>query len=221
MVTAEMLRHGAWYALEQAGRLLHASVVLADGGDPITGAAVAMFAREEIGRSVILRRIADDVDKGAVVQPSKVRDACDDHVSKQSAGSLSTTLKAEPPSAIDAAVRTMWRSELGSPEWKAAKDAADVAVNAKRRRNPERRHSVKIAGLYVDLNDRGSTWLRPCLRDTSEARNEIVDAVNDYSAERDRLRDEVLSQDHPEMASARATMAANLTLPAPRWPRTD
>ncbi len=219
MVTAETLRQGAWYALEQAGRLLHAATVLADDGDPITGAAVAMFGREELGRSVILRKLADDVDEGATMEPAEVRDACDNHVTKQSAGAFSTTLRAEPPTGVDTALRKMLGTEPGSQEWKAAEETADLATDAKRKRNPQRRHSIRIGGLYVDLNDGGSGWFRPCIRDASVARNEIADAMNDYAAERDRLRDEVLDEDHPEMARARASIASEITLPEPRWPR--
>jgi hypothetical protein len=64
MATADTLRQGAWYVLEQAGRSFHAAAVLADDGDPITGAGLAMFGREELGRSRILRVLADRVDSG-------------------------------------------------------------------------------------------------------------------------------------------------------------
>src|SRR5438552_1953185 len=53
MVSEKVLLEGSWYALEQAGRLLRASVVLFDSGDPGSALALAMFAREEFGRSRI------------------------------------------------------------------------------------------------------------------------------------------------------------------------
>jgi AbiV family abortive infection protein len=219
MMTAETLRHGAWYALEQAGRLFSAAAVLADDGDPITGAAVAMLGREELGRSRILRGLADRVDAGDKLRADEVREACDNHVSKQSAGAFSTTLRAEPPTGVDAALRGMVSREPGSEAWNAAKQTADLATNAKRRRDPQRRHSIRMGGLYVDLNESGSAWLRPSIRDSSEALSEIVDSVNDYAAERDRLRDEVLEEDYPDMARARLNMPSEVTLPEPRWPR--
>ena len=46
----------------------------------------------------------------------------------------------------------------------------------------------------------------------------IADAVNDYAAERDRLRSEVLDNDFPEMARALASMPSKVTLLAPRCP---
>ncbi len=219
MVTADTLRHGAWYALEQAGRLFCAAVVLANDGDRVTGAAVAMFGREELGRSQILRHLADRVDEGGRFEAADVHEACDNHVSKQSAGALSTALRAEPPTGVDAALRVMLSSEAGSEACKAAKQTADLATTAKRKHNPQRRHSIRIRGLYVDLNESGSGWLRPSTRDSAEALNEIVDSVNDYAAERDRLRDEVLEDDYPEMARARLSMPSEVILLAPLWPK--
>jgi AbiV family abortive infection protein len=219
MLAAHTLHQGAWYALEQAGRLFYAAAVLADDGDPITGAAVAMFGREELGRSRILQELANRVDAGDSVEAADVHEACDNHVSKQSAGAFSITLRAEPPTGVDAALQGMLSAEPGSREWRAAKGTADLATHAKRKRNPQQRHLIRIRGLYVDMNESGSGWLRPSARDSSEAINEIVDGVNDYAAERDRLRDEVLEEDNPGMARARLTMSLKITLPEPRWPK--
>lgn len=219
MVTSEALRQGAWYALEQAGRLLRAAAVVSDDGDPITGASLAMFGREELGRSRILRDRADRVEKGGSLEPDEVRKACEDHEKKQVKGAFSTTLRAEPPSGVDRALREMLGAEPRSQEWKTAKQTADLATKAKRKGDPARRHRIRTASLYVDLNDAGSGWRRPCARDTSQARNEITDAVSDYANQRARLSDEVLDSDHPEMARARGSMPSPITLPEPRWPR--
>jgi hypothetical protein len=205
MVSAEILRQGAWYALEQAGRLLHAAAVLADDGQPITGAAVAMFGREEL-------------DQGGVIEPAEVRRAYDNHSAKQTEGALSVTLRTARSSGAGAATWTMSNSKPGSQGWKAAREHINSAIEAKRKHDPRRRHMIRMAALYVDLNDDGSGWSRPCCRDEAEARNEIVDAVGDYAVQRDKLRDEVLAEDYPEMARARASMPAEFTLLPPRWP---
>ncbi|HWO01246.1 MAG TPA: AbiV family abortive infection protein [Blastocatellia bacterium] len=220
-VTAETLLQGAWYAMEQAGRLLEGAAVVADNGDAITGAVLAMFAREELGRSNILRTLADRVKAGEAFDEKDVRDACDDHVRKQSSGAVSTTLRTEPPSGIDSALRKLLSSAPSSAEWKTAKQVADLATSAKRKHNPKTRHAMRTSSLYVDLNDTGRGWRRPCVLDVSIAVNEITDAVNDYAVERDRLRDEVLAEDYPEMAAALASMQSKVTLPAPRWPKSS
>ena len=217
-VSAEQLRQGAWCALRQAGRLLHSATVVADDGDPITGSGLAMFGREELGRSRILRNLADKVDAGESLETKDVRHACDDHVSKQSAGSFSTTLTAEPPSRLNSVLRKRLGASPGSKEWHAATDAADMATDAKRKRSPQRRHSIRVRGFYVDLNDAGTGWIEPCAQNAQEARSEITEAVNDYAAERDRLRDQVLDTDFPEMARARSSILSRVALPAPRWP---
>jgi AbiV family abortive infection protein len=219
MVTAETLLQGAWYALEQAGRLLQSAAVVADNCDPITGAVLAMFAREELGRSNILRTLAARMKAGELLDARDVKDACDDHVRKQSASAFSTTLRTKPPSGIDGALRKMLSSAPGSPDWESAKGVADVATNAKRKHNPLSRHALRTSSLYVDINDTGLGWQRPCVLDVSIALSEITDAVNDYATERDRFRDEVLAEDYPEMALALASMKSKVTLPAPRWPK--
>src|SRR5208283_3188601 len=169
MVTAETLLQGAWYALEQAGRLLQSATVVADNGDPITGAALAMFAREELGRSSILQTLADSVKAGKALDARGVKRACDDHKCKQSKGAFSTTLRTEPPSGIDRALREMLSSAPGSPEWESAKREAEVATNAKRQHSPQSRHDLRTGNLYVDLNDTGLGWQRPCELDVSIA----------------------------------------------------
>jgi AbiV family abortive infection protein len=219
MVTSETLLQGAWYALEQAGRLLQSAAILADNDDPITGAALAMFAREEIGRSRSLRDLADRIKAGEVFDAGDVKTTNENHMHKQLAGVLSTTLRGAPPSGIDRALRKMLSSTPSSPDWQSAKQVVDVATNAKRKIIPQNRHSLRIASLYVDLDDTGLGWHRPCVLDVSIAVNEIIDAVNDYALLRDSLRGEVLAEDYPEMASALASMISKVTLPAPRWPR--
>ena len=64
MVSEQTLLQGSWYALEQAGRLLRSAVALFESGDPSTAVAVAMFGREELGRSRILRVLAQQVKAG-------------------------------------------------------------------------------------------------------------------------------------------------------------
>jgi hypothetical protein len=89
----------------------------------------------------------------------------------------------------------------------------------KRKRQPQDRHEMRERALYVDLDATGIAWLRPATLDNARCFDELTDAVNDYAGERDRLRDEVLDLDFPEMAAARASMAPKVELPEPRWPK--
>ena len=219
MVSEQTLLQGSWYALEQAGRLLRSAVALFESGDPSTAVAVAMFGREELGRSRILRVLAQQVKAGGgKLSAAAVKKSCDEHVTKQVAAALGTTLRINAPSQLAKAARARFDNERGSQAWQQASDTIHAAIEAKRKRDPHSRHEARVRGLYVDLDSAGTAWTRPAELDAEAARLELEDAIGDYSLERDRLREEVLLQNFPEMARARATMRPSPVLPAPVWP---
>jgi AbiV family abortive infection protein len=178
-----------------------------------------MFGREELGRSSILRKLAKRVTEGEHLSPEDVREACENHVEKQAASAFSTTLRTQAPTQLDAALRIQMRGDSGSVQWQQASKAVELASNAKRKRQPQDRHEMREQALYVDLDVTGTVWRRPVTLDSARCLDEIADAVNDYAAQRDRLRDEVLALDSPEMAAARANMDPKAILPEPRWPK--
>jgi AbiV family abortive infection protein len=57
-VSAATIVRGAWYALQQEGRLLHSAVAVFATGDASTALALAMLAREELGKANMLRDLA-------------------------------------------------------------------------------------------------------------------------------------------------------------------
>jgi AbiV family abortive infection protein len=218
MVSEVVLLEGSWYALEQAGRLLRAAVDVYDRGDPGTALALAMFGREEVGRSRILRTLADEVAAGASFNTAEVTKRCEDHVKKQRAGALSTTLRVVPPSQLAAALQTRTSSAPSSPESVAARDVIRAALEAKAKRDPEDRHDTRENALYVDLDSNGTSWSRPCTIAAAVAREHIEDTVGDYAIECDALRDDVIADDFPTMAKARAGMKPVPVLLAAIWP---
>jgi AbiV family abortive infection protein len=184
MVSEAVLREGSWYALEQAGRLLHAADDISKCGDLATAVALAMFGREEIGRWRILQTMAEEVAGGMSFSVRDVKKRCNDHNPKQEASTISTTLRITSESELDAAVRTKMASVPGSDEWKKASKAIDLASEKKRKRDPQDRHGKRKEALYVDLKPDGNSWSRPCEMANNVAREEIEDAVNDYSLQR-------------------------------------
>ena len=191
--------------------------MLYDHGDMSTAVALSMFGREELGRSNILRKLAKSVTEGEHLSPEDVRGACENHMKKQAAGALSTILRTQAPNQLDAALRV--RVDPGSEEWQQASKVVDLATDLKRKRQPQDRHEMRESALYVDLDATGTAWLRPSTLNSAQCLDEITDAVNDYAGERDRLRDEVLDLDFPEMVAARANMDPKVMLPEPRWPK--
>jgi AbiV family abortive infection protein len=221
MVSESLLLEGSWYALEQAGRLFRAAVRVFDDGDPATGLVMAMFGREELGRSRILRSLADEVAAGTCLEAADVTRRCGDHVGKQRAGALGTTLRIAPQSELAAALQASARSAPGSRERLAARDVIRLASAAKAKRDPQDRHDVREVALYVDLDSTGARWLRPCTVTAVDARAHIEEAIGDYNIECDALRDEVIGDDFPKMAKTRATMNPVPVLLEATWPAID
>ena len=217
-ISSEFLLHGAWYSLEQAGRLLVSAVTLADAGEWSTATGIAMLAREEFGRSRQLRQLPDKIRSGQSLTSSQVQSACDDHAEKQRAAATSITMRAVRGTGIGDLLYQRLMAEPGSSEWQALEGKLQTVTDAKAKRVPEDRHQLRMKVFYTDILQDGDGWRRPCEISREEALAAIIDAVNDYAPERNRLRDEVILTDHPEMAAARLTMHPQAVLPQPRGP---
>ncbi len=190
VVDEQVLLEGSWLALEQAGALLQDAVRLHDGGSYATAVALAMFAREELGRSRILRACSAEVDAGKILSSEDIHSRCEDHVKKQTASALSVVLTVadrNDNSGLARALRAYGQAAPGSPEWLAAKKIVDQATAAKNARQASDRHGVRCGALYVDLLDGGTDWHRPLDITAEESYRQVNDARNDYEGERDRL----------------------------------
>ena len=79
-VTKDILLKGAWYAIEQCGLLLQHAVILHNAKAYSTAVAVALFAREELGRYKILLDFWERADrKGKNPTVDEIKKACDTH----------------------------------------------------------------------------------------------------------------------------------------------
>src|SRR5436190_22890133 len=92
-VTPEYLLKGAAYALEQCGLLLRDANLLYRNGSYASAVAVALFAREELGRYRILLDLRKQVLRGERFTIKEIQDRCWDHVRKQEAGMMSFVLR--------------------------------------------------------------------------------------------------------------------------------
>jgi AbiV family abortive infection protein len=208
------LRHGAWYALEQAGRLLQAAVLVFENGDSSTGVGLAMFAGEELGRSRILRDLAKKVDEGEEIAVKAVQKACDDHVEKQKRGIFGITFYTDKQTGLGKVMQKQFESPVGSPEWKEAQHLMQVAFEAKKKQLPQKLHALRMGAFYIDLEDSGE-WRCPNDISREEASRDISDVVNNYAQERDRM----FSQRFPDMTDALEKMTnPKPCLALPRWP---
>jgi hypothetical protein len=179
---------------------------------------VVLFGREELGRYRILCELADDVQKGKLVSPSDVQVACGGHVEKQRSSTVSTVLRMTRGTRLDDLLRRYMHGPPASEGGQTARKELQVAIDAKTKRSPTDRHELRMRAFYVDMKPTADGWLRPSEITRQEALDAISDAVNDYSGERDRLRDEVIESRFPEMAATRRGMDPRPLLIPPRWP---
>jgi AbiV family abortive infection protein len=216
-MTGLELRQGAWYALEQAGRLLESATLVFNNGDSATGLGLAMFAAEELGRSRILRDLADRADAGEKIYPQTVQEACEDHVEKQRKGMFSISFHTDRDTGLGKVMLKQEASAIGSDEWAEAERQLQNATESMKKQLPHSRHNLRMRAFYVGLRDSGD-WGRPDAVNREVARTAITDVVNDYAPERDRLQPTLAQQHFPEMLQALERMSPQPLLPLPRWP---
>jgi AbiV family abortive infection protein len=113
-VTPQYLLQGAVYALEHCGLLLRDANLLYRSRSYANAVVLAAFAQEELGRSSILFDLRQRVLAGETFTLVQIRQACEDHVTKQRAGMLSITLTAHRESGLGKLLRA--RMENPSPE---------------------------------------------------------------------------------------------------------
>jgi len=179
-VTPEYLLKGAAYALEQCGLLLRDANVLYRNGSYASAVALAAFAKEELGRWTILRKLRTDVLGGKRLTIKDIQDACGDHESKQRAGALSISMKAERGTGLDKLIRTqVGGAKPGSKEWKEARQQLEDLRRRKAKRISSERHEQRKSALYVDPISGG--WNRPTKELTQAfAYDHLQEAANDY-----------------------------------------
>ena len=217
-VAADVLLKGAWYSIEQCGCLLRDAVTLYSKQRYAGAVALALLAREELGRYRILLELWRKAVNGKPVSVGNVRAASDDHVIKQRAAQLSVVYRAES-GGIAELLRIRLNAGPGTPEWIKADEQLKQLDEKKLKRTPYDRHSTRMRAMYVDVNDGGTDWNRPAAFHEGEATNCIVDAVNDYAVQVDKLNQvEMLKEEDAPLAAALDAWVDKPPLPTPKWP---
>src|SRR5258708_17629737 len=149
-MSPEDLLKGAAYALEQCGLLLRDANILYRNGSYASAVVLTAYAREELGRSRILfNRWRQASASGETFTLPEIREACEDHVTKQRAGMLSSTIMADRDSELGKILRAKMENNPQSPEWRQANLELERITNIKTRRTPSDRHGQRMAALYV------------------------------------------------------------------------
>jgi AbiV family abortive infection protein len=214
-VSPRYLLEGAVYALEQCGLLLRDANVLYRNGSYSSAVAVALFAREELGRYRILLELRKKVVDGDHLTIEEVQNHCRSHVTKQEAGMLSFLMKVDTDTALGGVLDTYLTVKEGSEEWKTAREQLEQA----RQTVPVERHNRRMSALYIDAvtPDR---WNRPTEISLITAHVYLQDAANDYSGQWDRYTNpSIYTFDDPELYTALENWTGRpIFLPSPERP---
>jgi AbiV family abortive infection protein len=210
-LTADELLRGVMYAMEQAGLLLHDAVGLYERGRYSSAIALAVFARDEVGRAEILQRKWTVACTAGPILAHSIIEACDDHVEKLRRGQAGVTLRWGPEHAET--LKPLFAGDRQSAAWRKARAFVDEWVKRKGRRDPQDTHEKRLRALYVEPKETGSGWNRPCETSKEEARRLLEDVGNDYGVRLGNLqtRDE-------ELAEAASQWKECPKLPDPIWP---
>jgi AbiV family abortive infection protein len=219
-VTPQYLLEGAVYALEQCGLLLRDANTLYRSSSYASTVVMAAFAREELGRSRILFDLRKQVIAGKKFTVEEIREHCEDHVSKQRAGMLSTVMRTVTESGLGKLLQVRMKTHPQSTESREASAELDEVTDRIGKRTPQARHEQRIAALYVQPDSVSGKWNRPgMLTSLPVARDFLTDAVNDYSGlYQNRYNMDLLRGIDPELCSALEQWPDRPKLLAPEWP---
>jgi AbiV family abortive infection protein len=183
MIKAAALRAGSLFALEQAGHLLNDALLLYSERRYASGLALAVFAREEIGRSQLLAELAVRAEGGELVTAPMVKAACDEHEKKLKLAYTGVSI------AFNAAEGAHILPVLGNrshPDHAKVRAAFDRRVRTIRGQMPKQNHAARMRSVYVDLTTEGD-WNRPANVSRAEAFEILNQAAGDYAMCRDRV----------------------------------
>jgi AbiV family abortive infection protein len=196
--------------------MLRGAVRLSDADDHVNGLALAMLAREEIGRHRILIDLVRRSKAGEVVTDAAIARATSDHLAKQQAGVLSVVIDFSHDGAYSKLLKQR-AAAVGTPEYSALAKEVDRVVDRRRKRLSAERHSHRVSAQYVDLNDTADGWNRPNDIPQRNAVSSITHAVNDYVAARESVSLDFYPL-YQELAAELEAWPERPQLPQAVWP---
>jgi AbiV family abortive infection protein len=173
---AELL-HGSLASLENSARLSEDAKLLFTQGRFASAITLATFAREELGRCKLIHDQFKKIDPHGSILVDELNALCDDHVKKLHWGQSITLV----PLSETKLARLRNAAESDDAETRKAIMAdVDVALKAKRKRDPHTVHKRREQSLYADALPDGR-WNRPNVATEEEARVLIHIVCSEYS----------------------------------------
>jgi len=211
-VSVRYLLEGAWYALEQCGRLLHDAIDLYERDRFGTAVGLAILAREELGKARILIQLSGEVEAGKGLSPRELSGALADHLEKQEHAQISVVLSAGYGTRLQELFKKA--GDPSDPEFEAANVELEKIQEQKRRRMRQERHSLRQRAMYVDPQTGG--WNRPGDFTKEVSRDELIYAMNDYSMMRHNLD---VAEKYSRVRECLSDWPGRPELPERRWPK--
>lgn len=151
-ITADSLLRGFWYSLKQSGLLLEDAVEAYYRGRLATAVALALVAREELGKSLLLLELRKS---GQQLTPREVRDRCNEHQEKQRRGQIVTVLDGRGGGELGRLIGLLQDPEISEDQrLQMLQRLCELSGRIKKRAPGERRKHRERA-LYVDILDSG------------------------------------------------------------------
>jgi AbiV family abortive infection protein len=209
---ATELLQGAFFALEQGGRLLHDAVNLWNQQRYSSAVVLGVFAREEIGRFKILIQEREEALKSGPRSIEGVRKLCNDHKEKLRTAPAGMSLH------FDASAPGLegLHAHPRSPEFKKAHAILDERMKQKAEAQPKRTHVTRMSALYVDFDEATKSWNRPTDIAAGSAGLLLQEIANDYSLRYSYMA--VPNDYYREPFESFHAWAGRPTLPEPIWP---
>jgi AbiV family abortive infection protein len=179
-LTADDLLHGAIYALEQAGFLLHDAHTLYRARCYASAVVLSVFSLEEMGRTGILLRNREHVLQGKAVSAQSVKTQCSSHAEKLAKGYTGAVDLASlgRPELFEAIFMSTW----GGESQKRAMELAQSIAKRKAKREPNDLLQLRLSALYVEP-DASTGWNRPCTVTQTDCLRVLRKAADEYSDE--------------------------------------
>ena len=219
LLSADDLLHGAIYALEHGGNLLGDAVGLWQRTSYSSGVILAVFAREEIGRSKICAAAWREVLAGANVSTEDLAKRCAHHVAKLKAGRVGLTLRLTAEPGQGAFIKALARGP-DAEGYREARERVDAMFKALTKRDEAgETHALRCRAQYVDTTPTG--WNRPAETSREESSELICDVANAYAVRRNHALDtdaRRLPGDPTPIGPAARAWPDCPTLPTPVWP---
>jgi AbiV family abortive infection protein len=181
---------------------------------------LAAFAREELGKSILLRELRDRMLAGDNLTTEAIAKEIRDHSAKQTAAVLSITQHFSRDDEIGKLIQAQMEHKPGTTEYRMAELRLQRIRDAQAAAYPKDRHKIRMDCLYVDQNDKGNKWKRPSEQSQNDARDFLNHAVNDYSGEYDRVERGNYPPNLAEFMQTKKAWKDRPSPPSPEWPHT-